>query len=266
MSDAMLFTEAADAEVMPAESEPGVPMVQPDTALTSNSFIEMVLSSPNLAGDRVHLLKELIAMKNAEADRSARIEFEKNFALMRRELPNIKKSKEVKLTNGKHMYNYAPLDEIQKQCDPILQRHGFSYSWREEAIEGGKRVWFDLFGYGHTKSNFFDAPLLASKSNSNGEYVNSVQAARMTSSYAKRNSMVDGLGLIVEDEDNDARIELDAEAMSDIDKIRNAKTTAELMDNYQVLYKKYESDRGKMTLIVGEYNLAKQAFIKGAPK
>lgn len=262
MNEAMLFPEA---EAMPSES-PTVPMVREETALTSDGLISMVLSMPSGAEDRVALLEKLIAMKNAEADRNARIDFESHFSAMRKELPNIKKSKEVKLTNGKHMYNYAPLDQIQKECDPVLQRHGFSYSWREEAIEGGKRIWFDLFGYGHTKSNFFDAPMLSSKSNSNGEYVNSVQAARMTSSYAKRNSMVDGLGLIVEDEDNDARIDLDADTIADLDRIRNAKTTAELMDNYQVIYKKYEQDRAKLALVVGEYNIAKQAMIKGGAK
>jgi len=206
----------------------GDPGKEPARTPSTMDIIAQVSAMPSDAGDRVALMEKLIAMKYADEDRQARRAFEENFAKMRSELPTIKKSKEVKLTSGKHMYNYAPLEEIQKICDPILQRHGFSYSWREEAIQDGKRVWFDLFGFGYTKSNCFSAPLLGAKSNDKGEYVNAVQAARMTSSYAKRNSLVDGLGLIIEDEDDDARIELEAEIRAIIAKLDSAQTSDEL--------------------------------------
>jgi hypothetical protein len=217
-----------------------------------------------LASGNVEVLERFIALRNAEQDRGARLAFEEAFSKMRAELPSIKKSKEVKRTNGGHMYNYAPLEEIQKTCDPILQAHGFSYSWREEAIQEGKRVWFDLFGFGHTKSNCFDAPLLGAKqSNSGGEIVNAVQAARMTSSYAKRNSMVDGLGLIIEDEDTDgATIELDAELVAALEKIKTAPDLDTLMNVYKIAYTRYEKETNMLKLVVGEYNLAKQAIAR----
>lgn len=268
MNESMLFPEGADAEVMPANPEPSVPMVQPDTALTSNSFIEMVLSSPDLAGDRVQLLEKLIAMKNAEADRTARLSFEQRFSEMQREIPAIKPDKQVKRRNGNRMYDYASLPYLKSIVDPIAQRHGFSYYWSQADSENGKmRTIFHLCNSGHERQNFFQSEMLDKIKSRDGEEVtNVVQAARGTESYQKRATFIDGFGLTILGEDTDARIELDDETLSDIDKIRNAKTTAELMDNYQVLYKKYESDRGKMTLIVGEYNLAKQALIKGAPK
>jgi len=221
-----------------------------------------------LASGNVEVLERFIALRNAEKDRGARLAFESAFAKMRAELPAIKKTKEVKTYGGKHMYDYAPLDEIQRECDPVLQKHGFSYSWREQAIEGGKRIYFDLFGYGHTKSNFFDAPLLTAQLSSEGkEVTNAVQAARKTSSYAKRNSMVDGLGLIIEDEDTDgASIDLEPELIAALDKITKAEDTEKLMDVYKIAYERYSADQNKLRLVVGEYNLAKQRIIKGAPK
>jgi hypothetical protein len=225
-------------------------------------IIAQVSAMPPDSGDRVALMERLIAMKYADEDRQSRLAFESACAKMRGELPSIKKTKEVKTTSGRHMYDYAPLEEIQKVCDPILQAHGFSYSWREEAIEGGKRVWFDLFGYGHTKANCFDAPLLGAKqSNSGGEIVNAVQAARMTSSYAKRNSMVDGLGLIIEDEDEDgASIEIDAELQTALEKMRKADNLDTLMDVYKIAYTRYEKETNFLKLVVGEYNLDKMAL------
>ena len=228
-------------------------------------IIAQVSAMPSDAGDRVALMEKLIAMKYADEDRQARLAFETAFAKMRAALPSIKKSKEVKTSAGKHMYDYAPLEEIQKTCDPILQAHGFSYSWREEAIEAGKRVWFDLFAHGHTKSNCFDAPLLGAKqSNSGGEIVNAVQAARMTSSYAKRNSMVDGLGLIIEDEDNDAStLELDADLRATLDKLEGAETIDKLLEFNKIALAKYENNANAKTFILGTYVQARKRLTGG---
>jgi hypothetical protein len=229
-------------------------------------IIAQVSAMPPDSGDRVALMERLIKMKYDDEDRTAEKDFHAHFAKMRAELPSIKKSKEVKRAGGGHMYNYAPLEEIQKACDPILQSHGFSYSWREEAIEGGKRVWFDLFGYGHTKANCFDAPLLGAKqSNSGGEIVNAVQAARMTSSYAKRNSMVDGLGLIIEDEDTDGgdSLQLDPELRATLEKLEGAETVDKLLDYNKIALEKYASNANARTFIIGVYAQAKKRLTGG---
>ena len=223
-----------------------------EVAISSNALIERALAHPDAAA-MVTVIEKLIAMKNAEEDRQSKIAFEDAFARMKAELPTIQKSKEVKRSSGQHMYNYAPLEDIQKVCDPVLRKHGFAYAWREEAIADGKRVWFDLFGHGHTRSNFFDAPLLAAKmSNSGGEIVNAVQAARMTSSYAKRNSMVDGLGLVIEDEDSDGRVEIDEAVEALFAKIENATTDEALMNIYKVASEQYKDKENTKMLIYGK--------------
>jgi hypothetical protein len=261
-----LFTVPEESrDVVPAE---GRAVAERPNAEVAADFISDLFretsSTPNSA-EKVALMRELIAMRDAELARVSREKFETAFAKMRAALPIIKKSKEVTRSSGQHMYNYAPLEEIQKQCDPILRDNGFAYAWREEAIEGGKRVWFDLFGFGHTRSNFFDAPLLGAKqSNSGGEIVNAVQAARMTSSYAKRNSMVDGLGLIIEDEDTDgATIEIDEGVQKIFDAMTAEKDIKKLLPIFQDAYKKYEKEPNKQLLISGKYAQVKAAIIQG---
>lgn len=232
------------------------------TALQTQNdrLLEKVLESGN-----IEVLERFLAMKHQEEERAARITFEQSFARMRAELPIIKKTKEVKRTNGNHMYNYAPLEEIQKQCDPILQKYGFSYSWREEAIPEGKRVWFDLFAFGHTKSNCFDAPLLGAKQSREGsEIVNAVQAARMTSSYAKRNSLVDGLGLIIEDEDTDANtIELDEDLRKTLAEIESASSVDDLLTANKRAMAKYANNANAITFILGTYAQARKRLTGG---
>jgi hypothetical protein len=236
-----------------------------EVAISSNALIERALAHPDAAA-MVTVIEKLIAMKNTEEDRQSKISFEDAFARMKAELPTIQKSKEVKRAGGQHMYNYAPLEDIQKVCDPVLRKHGFAYAWREEAIADGKRVWFDLFGHGHTRSNFFDAPLLAAKmSNSGGEIVNAVQAARMTSSYAKRNSMVDGLGLVIEDEDNDAStIELDAEIRAMLEKMDKADTAEKLLDLNKIAVERYRDEKPRLAVVLGCYQINRKRFTGGS--
>jgi len=256
-----LFTVPDESrDMVPAE---GRAVAERPNAEVAADFISDLFretsSTPNSA-EKVALMRELIAMRDAEIARVSREKFEAAFAKMRAALPIIKKVKEVTRLGGQHMYNYAPLEEIQKQCDPILRDNGFAYAWREEAIEGGKRVWFDLFGFGHTRSNFFDAPLLGAKqSNSGGEIVNAVQAARMTSSYAKRNSMVDGLGLIIEDEDTDgATLEIDEELKKTLAKIEGAETVEKLLDINKIALDKYANNANARTFILGTYAQARK--------
>lgn len=233
-----------------------------DVAVQEKDLMVMALES-----GKVEMLERLIAMRNLEQERGARINFESAFGRMKADLPIIKKTKEVKRMGGQHMYNYAPLEEIQKVCDPILQRHGFCYSWREEAIEGGKRIWYDLMGYGHTKSNFFDAPLIGAKmSNSGGEITNAVQGARMTSSYAKRASMVDGLGMIIEDEDDDAStLEIDDALRAMLTKIELAHSVDELIAENKKAMEAYSTSLNARTFILGTYAIARKR-LQGGPQ
>lgn len=235
-----------------------------EPSITSNALIERALAHPDAAA-MVTVIEKLIGMKNAEEDRQAKLAFETAFAKMRAELPAIPKSKEVKRTNGQHMYNYAPLEDIQKLCDPVLRAHGFAYAWREEAIPDGKRVWFDLFGHGHTRSNFFDAPLLGAKmSSTGGEIANAVQTARMTSSYAKRNSMVDGLGLVIEDEDDDAStLDIDAELKATLAEIEAAITVDDLLAANKRAMAKYANNPNAITFILGTYAQARKRLTGG---
>lgn len=219
-----------------------------------NEMLASVANQPN-AVDRVAVMERLIALKEHVEDREAKIRFDDAFRELQRRLPVVKKTKLNKATGS----YYAELEDMQAEWDPILFDLGFSYSWREELVNEGliKRTWFDLSNFGHTKSNFFDAPKIEPNRAQNAIMVSGVQ-----STYGYRYSYRAGVGGRVEGEDTDGNIEIDEELRSALEKINKAPDLQNLMDVYQIAYKRYEGNPNQLRLVVGEYNLAKQAIAR----
>lgn len=170
-------------------------------------LLEKVLDSGN-----IEVLERYIALRKSEEERHARIDFEQHFAKLRKSLKPVVKSKENTFLKSK----YAPLEVLQDMCDDLIFEHGFFYSWREEALPkgDGKRVWMDITGYGHTKSNYFDTPDLdPMKSNEGKQVTNILQARGIQSSYGQRYTFKAGFGIVIAGEDSDANIPDDAGAI-----------------------------------------------------
>lgn len=184
-------------EAEPVKDE--VPETSVALANKEDALLEKVLSSGN-----IEVLERYIALRKSEQERQSRMAFEEHFSLMRAELPAVGKHKD----NGATKSKYAPIEDIQRLCDPIIHKFGFSYSWREEAITEGKRVWMDISGYGHTRSNYFDCPKI---SGNNAQ--NAIQVAGAMSTYGRRYTFVSGFGVIVEGEDSDGQITDDVEQL-----------------------------------------------------
>jgi hypothetical protein len=177
-----------------SQSETAV-MVQEPRAVSADPLLEKILDKGN-----IEVLERYLKMRADEEARQAKIRFDEEFAKMRAKLPAIKKSK--KALDGKtEMYSYAPIETLQSACDQFIHAAGFSYSWREEAIENGKRVYMDVTGFGHTRTNYFDAPTIPGT-----KWQNAIQVAGALSSYGRRYTFISGFGLVVEGEDDDAEI------------------------------------------------------------
>jgi hypothetical protein len=186
------------------EEQDAKPMIEKTTEVSisqkpDDRLLEQVLSSGN-----IEVLERYISLRKSEEERQARIAFDEAFSRMRAELPSVAKHRD----NGATKSKYAPVEDIQRMIDPIVHKHGFSYSWREEAITEGKRVWMDISGYGHVRSNFFDCPKIAGNNAQNA-----IQVAGAMSTYGRRYTMISGFGVIVEGEDSDGQIPDDLEVL-----------------------------------------------------
>jgi len=226
--------------------------------------IRSLLAMPDAEG-KMAVLEKMITLYREEQDRQAKADFDKHFAELRKALQPVQKAKENTFLKSK----YATLDALQTACDETIFSHGFSYSWREEALDSGsgKRIWLDISGYGHTKSNYFDAPHLETIKNREGKDVtNPIQAAGIASSYGQRYTFKAGFGIVTIDEDMDGEyrtVKIDEALQAEMDSISNAADTESLVKIYQGIYNKYKTDHDKQKMIIGVYTERKAQLVKG---
>jgi hypothetical protein len=96
-------------------------------------------------------------------------------------------------------YRYAPLDAIMAETRPVLERHGFAYTFDSKLTDHGVEVAFILrHSGGHSTRTTFSAPVDAQMR------VNETQKAGAALSYGKRYAMSAGLGLAIGERDMDA--------------------------------------------------------------
>jgi hypothetical protein len=168
--------------------------------LSASQSADLIIS--NLAGKDVDTekLEKLLEIKSKFEAEENRKEYQIAFAELQADLPVIQKTKEVHTKAGNLMYKYAPLEKILEQIKPVLKTHGFSYSWSEDLSnkDGYKRIYCHIMARGHTETNFVDVPIQKAT-----DYVNAVQQAGSSSTYGKRYSLCNALGISV-DEDYDA--------------------------------------------------------------
>ncbi len=160
-----------------------------------NSLIQFAIE--NKSG--VDQLKELMKMKYEHEARESKKIFHEQFCSMQAEFPVIQKRKVVKSKHGKELYKYAPIEDIILQIKTYLQKYGFSYHWSEESLstQNMKRIYCHITGHGHSESSYIDIPIMPKN-----DFVNSIQQIGSSTTYGKRYSLSDILGIMVEDDDD----------------------------------------------------------------
>lgn len=217
--------EHGQAVKLPAERKTTELATAPSVSMTSQELITYALTN-----DKLDALDKLIALKNAEEDRAARLEFERHFAEMQKDYKPVKRASVNKQFNSP----YADLNDIMAVYGPILAKHGFSTTWEESLIPeqpGWKLITSLISGYGYTKKASFPCPPLESngvneKGNEKG--ANAIQRQGIQTAYGRRQSFTSNAGVIQTDEDQDGGTFDDGIAIANhINLIREATTQAQ---------------------------------------
>lgn len=152
-------------------------------------------------GTPVAELKELVAlheqMRQAEAARS----FATAMAAFQHECPSIKKSSKAEITTskgGKYSYTYAELDEIARTINPILAKHGLSYSWDSDIAKDSILC---ICTIRHADGHSISAKLTIPVENASAATPQQKVGGALT--YAQRRTLSAALGLTTTDEDTD---------------------------------------------------------------
>lgn len=108
--------------------------------------------------------------------------------------------KEKKAGSGNFGYMYAPLDVIIKYIAPLLQETGLSFTFDTQDDVNFKTTICKIHHIaGHTEESHFRVPIDASAR------MNDTQKQGSASTYAKRYSLCNALGILTGDEDDDAQ-------------------------------------------------------------
>lgn len=153
-------------------------------------------------GVPVETMESLQKMYHAEQDRSAAREFADAMARFQSECPSIQKRKTSKRTGerdgSKFAFTYAGLDDIETDAGPAARANGFSWSWDSDIKDGLMVVTCTLtHRAGHARSARFANPM------SSNLPVNEQQKYAAALTYARRQSLVQVLGLTTVDEDQE---------------------------------------------------------------
>lgn len=148
-------------------------------------------------GVDVAAMEKLVLLRERMEDRAAAQEFAEALAAFQGQTLSIHKSRTATIASdkGKFSYKYAALEDVAKAVRPVLHGLGFSYSWDIEAAERMLKVTCTLRHVnGHATTSSFTAPTESRAG------MSEVQKFGSAASYAKRQTLIDVLGLTTCDE------------------------------------------------------------------
>lgn len=154
--------------------------------------------------DNVAALEGLMKLHERMQDKQAERDYAASFAALQCEMPKVEATRAVPNNDGSTRYKFAPYEEIMRQVQPSLAKHGFAVTFDNSVAEGRVTAVCTLMHVsGHARSNSFavrigKGPPGSSESQQDGS----------ASTYAKRFALCNALNIVIEHEtmEDDARI------------------------------------------------------------
>lgn len=192
------MSESKDVEVVPVDARPKA--IVPAGGLSEIAYLmDKVIDQ---SGD-VSILERLVALKERMDERDARTQFNAALAAFQAECAPIYRRRGVdyvsKKSGSRVNYSFASLDDIVEVIRPILTKLGLSYSWDSGVAEGG--LLSCVCKLRHVAGHFETASFACPTDSASGMSRQQECAAALT--FARRQSLVQVLGLTMTDQDND---------------------------------------------------------------
>lgn len=241
------MAKTLDQTELPTEVVP----IKPVSAIGMPSDSGEVIQLLRLAVERgvpVEALEKLVALQERYQDRAAKMEFAGALADFQAKCPPIPKESTAKIVSKSSgtsfSYTYAELDTIAETVRPFLHRLGLSYSWDSDVTETSVLAVCTLrHRNGHSITAKFSAPVDA------GGRMSGAQSHAAALSYARRQSLVQVLGLTTTEPDPDGAG--DSETISE-----------EQQASLQALMEEVGADRGKFLVWLKVASLAEVRAIQ----
>lgn len=149
----------------------------------------------------VDTMERMLSMAERLQARQSKSDFIIAMSEFQSECPAIKKTHPVKNKHGALRYYYAKFEDITKEAEPFLKKHGFSYSF--DTIPEEKQIITVCniqHKNGHSAKSSFPVPIDPEA------FMNDAQKSASASTFGKRYSFCNGFGITIEGEDDDCQV------------------------------------------------------------
>lgn len=165
---------------------------------TAMDGIMQAVANPNVDPAKLH---SLLDAQERILNRAAEEAFNRDFALMQEELPNLPKEGEIKNKEGRVQSTYVKFETIQKLVMPIVRKHGFSISY--DVDESGEDILVRATIRHQEGHKEIKGPIRLPRDTSGSK--NATQGVGSSVSYGKRHLVSAILDLDTSGEDDDAQ-------------------------------------------------------------
>jgi hypothetical protein len=163
---------------------------------------EKMITQAIQSGVPVETMERILAMRKELKSEWSKERFDKAMAEFQGECPVIGKSTTARdESKGKDLYRYATLDTIVEQTRELMQKHGFSYSFKtENAPERIKVTCIVKHRDGHSEESTMETSL-----STKTQIMSAPQQIAATVTFNKRYAFVNAFGIMTGD-DNEAKL------------------------------------------------------------
>lgn len=211
-----------------------------------DTALDRLLSDPGALRDLdVAKVTEIHRIHRIEVEDARRLAFHAAFEAAQAELSTIPILKD---TAGDRGSRFAKVEKIVKVLDPVLVRHGFSWSFSDadSPVTGHIRIVMTLRGHGHVETHGYTCPAWDGRGAKGGAVMTPLQASGAMRTYSERRLRMSVFGLHLVDDDHDGA------ATGDTDPI-----TADQVADLDSMIEEVGADRGRFLEWLGVEHLAK---------
>lgn len=175
------------------------------------SSVELLIADAVKSGASIEVLERMFTLRERVKAEQAKEAFVRAMSSFQETCPTIKKNKNVMNKDGRSIrYTFASLDSVVAQIKKPLKDNELSYRWDTKS-EGAAitATCYITHVLGHSESSSFTAAI------DDNQYMTSPQRSASSITFAKRQALLNALGIATGDEDTDA---------TDANKEKNAKS------------------------------------------
>ena len=155
-------------------------------------------------GSAIDAIERLVALRDKQNAEVARNAYNAAMSHFQSECPTVEKKKEAKDGRGVVMYKFATLENIVEAVAPLLSRHGFSYTFKNDQTEKDiiEVSCVVTHALGHSETTTFKVPTSGGTS-----MMSAPQKIASALTFAKRYTFTGAFGIVSGDEDKDGKRE-----------------------------------------------------------